>query len=161
MWQCQKCHEQVEDSFEVCWSCGTSKDGQEDRSFRRADEGEAEMADAGPSVPPAAQSAAAPARTRPRPTSSVCPKCGAQRVIPGVRVLDRDGDSSTKDLSVRLDRNPSAWIFKGSEVVELTAKVCGRCGYAELYAADPAALWSAYQEQTQAESDAEADRPGD
>jgi hypothetical protein len=78
-----------------------------------------------------------------------------------VRVLDRDGDSPTKELSVRLDRNPSAWIFKGSEVVELTAKVCGRCGYTELYAADPAALWCAYQEQTPAESDAEADRPDD
>lgn len=34
MWECKKCHETVEDSFEVCWNCGTSKEGVEDPSFR-------------------------------------------------------------------------------------------------------------------------------
>jgi hypothetical protein len=73
-------------------------------------------------------------------------------------VLDRDGEYRDKSLSVRLDRNPAAWIFKGSEVVELKATVCGRCGYTELYATNPAALWSAYEEQAQAEPLAPADR---
>jgi len=36
------------------------------------------------------------------------------------------------------------------EVVELRASVCGRCGYAELYATNPMALWSAYEEQAEA-----------
>jgi outer membrane protein assembly factor BamB len=27
MWKCRKCHEQHEDSFGVCWNCGTSRDG--------------------------------------------------------------------------------------------------------------------------------------
>ena len=30
MWQCVKCREKLEDSFDICWSCGTSKDGVED-----------------------------------------------------------------------------------------------------------------------------------
>ena len=34
MWECKKCRESVEDSFEVCWNCGTSKAGVEDPSFR-------------------------------------------------------------------------------------------------------------------------------
>jgi hypothetical protein len=38
MWYCMKCHEEVEDSFEVCWNCGTSVDGTEDSSFRTCDE---------------------------------------------------------------------------------------------------------------------------
>jgi hypothetical protein len=38
MWECQKCHERHEDSFEVCWKCGTSKAGVEDPAFRTADE---------------------------------------------------------------------------------------------------------------------------
>jgi hypothetical protein len=67
-----------------------------------------------------------------------------------VRILDRDGQYSDKSLAVRLDRNPEAWIFKGSEVVELRASVCGRCGYAELYATNPMAIWSAYEEQAEA-----------
>ena len=38
MWQCVKCREQLEDSFNVCWSCGTSKDGVEDPEFLKADD---------------------------------------------------------------------------------------------------------------------------
>jgi outer membrane protein assembly factor BamB len=33
MWQCAKCREQHEDSFRVCWNCGTSSDGIEDPHF--------------------------------------------------------------------------------------------------------------------------------
>ena len=33
MWTCPKCGEEVEDGFEVCWSCGTSIDGAEDKGF--------------------------------------------------------------------------------------------------------------------------------
>jgi hypothetical protein len=38
MWTCPKCGEKVEDSFEVCWSCGTTPGGVEDPSFVTADE---------------------------------------------------------------------------------------------------------------------------
>jgi hypothetical protein len=40
MWECRKCHEQHEDSFQVCWNCGTSKDGVEDPSFVKEDQGD-------------------------------------------------------------------------------------------------------------------------
>ena len=33
MWECSKCHESIEDGFDICWSCGTSKDGTEDPNF--------------------------------------------------------------------------------------------------------------------------------
>jgi hypothetical protein len=33
MWQCLKCGEEIEDSFEACWACGTSRDGVEDPLF--------------------------------------------------------------------------------------------------------------------------------
>ena len=38
MWQCPKCQSRVDDSFEVCWSCGTTPDGIEDPDFVTADE---------------------------------------------------------------------------------------------------------------------------
>ena len=38
MWQCPKCRSSVDDSFEVCWSCGTAPDGIEDPDFVTADE---------------------------------------------------------------------------------------------------------------------------
>ncbi|MDR3617721.1 MAG: DUF2007 domain-containing protein [Paludisphaera borealis] len=38
MWRCPKCRSKIDDSFEVCWSCGTTPDGVEDPSFVTADE---------------------------------------------------------------------------------------------------------------------------
>ena len=35
MWTCPKCKQTVEDDFEVCWKCGTSKDGVEDPAFEQ------------------------------------------------------------------------------------------------------------------------------
>jgi hypothetical protein len=38
MWRCPKCRSKVDDTFEVCWSCGTTPDGIEDPTFVTADE---------------------------------------------------------------------------------------------------------------------------
>jgi hypothetical protein len=40
MWRCPKCGSKVDDSFDVCWSCGTTADGVEDPDFVTADEAE-------------------------------------------------------------------------------------------------------------------------
>src|SRR5262245_3733301 len=37
MWTCVKCRERVDDEFEVCWRCGTSREGIEDPTFLSAD----------------------------------------------------------------------------------------------------------------------------
>lgn len=34
MWKCQGCGEEHEDSFEVCWNCGTSRTGEASPDFR-------------------------------------------------------------------------------------------------------------------------------
>jgi hypothetical protein len=38
MWSCTRCRAKVDNAFEVCWSCGTSRDGEEDPAFIRADD---------------------------------------------------------------------------------------------------------------------------
>ncbi len=38
MWTCPNCQTQVDASFDVCWSCGTSRDGTKDPNFVRADD---------------------------------------------------------------------------------------------------------------------------
>jgi putative signal transducing protein len=38
MWDCPKCGVKVDARFEVCWSCGTSREGEEDPTFVRAEE---------------------------------------------------------------------------------------------------------------------------
>ena len=63
MWECQKCHERHEDSFEVCWKCGTSRSGVEDPSFQPADD-----VDAASLVDPAEDNAIAAGPPPPRTT---------------------------------------------------------------------------------------------
>ncbi len=42
MWTCPKCGSHVDPSFDICWSCGTSREGVEDPTFVRADDMEAD-----------------------------------------------------------------------------------------------------------------------
>ena len=38
MWTCSKCGSKVDLSFEICWNCGTSREGVEDPTFVAADD---------------------------------------------------------------------------------------------------------------------------
>ena len=38
MWTCANCQSTVDDVFDVCWNCGTSRDGEPDPTFVRADD---------------------------------------------------------------------------------------------------------------------------
>jgi uncharacterized protein YbjQ (UPF0145 family) len=55
VWECKKCRERVENSFDVCWNCGTSRDGVEDPAFHKED-------DAAPAVPESQAKAKPPAK---------------------------------------------------------------------------------------------------
>lgn len=37
MWECVKCREKLEGSFDACWNCGTTKDGVVDPHFQKPD----------------------------------------------------------------------------------------------------------------------------
>jgi hypothetical protein len=138
MWECCKCHEKIDDAFDVCWKCGTSIDGVEDPSFQSADD------------------QAPPTDLRETPTEKrgaepdklmVCPRCKSRDIIPGVRVVDRSGQLGTvkNNLEVEVCESPDALIFKGAHSGTLTASVCGKCGYTELYVSNAAELLETYQ----------------
>jgi hypothetical protein len=38
MWQCVKCREKVQQNFDICWNCGTARDGTADPTFRVIDD---------------------------------------------------------------------------------------------------------------------------
>jgi len=38
MWTCPKCGSKVDPGFDVCWNCGTARDGTEDPTFVSADD---------------------------------------------------------------------------------------------------------------------------
>lgn len=117
MWQCLKCRERVDDSFDLCWNCGTSRDGTEDPSFRRADsiDPESEAASAG-----AEESAG---REHAGQTALNCLRC--------VRPLDFLGTKSLGD--------GPRWGFLGMlpapcvEKAWLDVYCCPKCGRAEFF----------------------------
>jgi hypothetical protein len=49
MWQCPGCRETVEESFDLCWSCGTGRDGSADPGFERV-EADPAVPDPGPAA---------------------------------------------------------------------------------------------------------------
>ncbi len=68
--------------------------------------------------------------------SRTCPKCSSSDVIEQVRIVDRS-DSGTRDLSISFPGPSVAGLFRLPQHVALSAWVCARCGYTELYAAQP------------------------
>jgi hypothetical protein len=76
--------------------------------------------------------------------NSKCSKCGSEKVIPLVGMMDQ-GQYSDGTLKALVGyTNPEAWVFKGAVYAKLKANICGACGYPELMAEDPAALYDAY-----------------
>jgi hypothetical protein len=96
MWRCVKCREQVEDNFEICWNCGTSKEGIEDPDFGTADQ---VSADASAWTPPSGPSPSIDATTAitelpdqdgpglpPRRGPSLpCPRCDRELAFVGTK----------------------------------------------------------------------------
>lgn len=58
-----------------------------------------------------------------------CDKCQSDKIIPNARITDTESG-----IVIVVDRKPDAVFFKDSMLSELTAKVCGDCGFVELYA---------------------------
>ena len=73
-----------------------------------------------------------------------CRRCGSDEVMPRVRVAERGADDMRHDLQVEVQRRPNALLFKRPHRADLTARVCGACGYAELYVDSPGALYTAF-----------------
>ena len=78
-------------------------------------------------------------------TRTTCAKCGSERVVPRARVIDRgDYNSDSGNVRVGVERNPEALLFSRTEQTDISARICGECGYVELFVEDAAALYEAY-----------------
>jgi len=73
-----------------------------------------------------------------------CGKCGSEKVIPLVAMMDQ-GQYSDGTLKALVGyTNPEAWVFKGAVYARLKANICGECGYTELIAEDAPELYDQY-----------------
>lgn len=76
-----------------------------------------------------------------------CAKCGSRDIVPDALVLDRGhGNIDAQELRAGVARRPDALLFRRTAKQELSARICGQCGYTELYVENPRALLAAYHE---------------
>jgi hypothetical protein len=130
MWQCTKCRESIEGSFDVCWNCGTSKQGVEDPSFRKAEDAEVAPGAAAVAVRPSTLPHTSPTEHAIQPgersarvppaVESRCPHCGGAELIRAVS-LGLTAETGNVGLKYR-----ALLVFGGTEPVY--ADVCKGCG---------------------------------
>jgi len=73
-----------------------------------------------------------------------CSKCGSDKIMADVKIVDHGYMNSKHDLSIEFHKNPEAWVLKGTQKGTLLANVCGQCGYVEISVGNPEALWNLY-----------------
>ena len=81
-----------------------------------------------------------------------CSKCGSEKIVPRARVLDRDHGAVGGNVRVGVARRPHK-LFTLQKKADVYARVCGECGFAELFVDDAATIYDAYlQAQSRGES---------
>jgi hypothetical protein len=73
-----------------------------------------------------------------------CARCDSDEMMPRVRVVERGDDGLRHDVQIEVQRRPNAVFLKRAQRNDLSARVCGACGYVELYVDAPGALYAAY-----------------
>jgi uncharacterized OB-fold protein len=79
-----------------------------------------------------------------------CSKCGSDKIMTNVKIVDHGYMDSKHDLSIEFHKNPNAWVVKGTQKGTLFANVCGQCGYVELSVGNPEELWDLYKKNRNA-----------
>jgi len=108
MWNCEGCSEGIEDNFEVCWVCGTARDGTPDPSFKPDGIGDRRE---NPVYDPTDEPFAKTVKSK-----FSCSKC--EHTTAEVRLLNVNHITGMQSL----------FYEKGFVVV-----TCQRCGFVELY----------------------------
>lgn len=79
-----------------------------------------------------------------------CSKCGSDKIMSDIKIVDNGHMGSKNDLSIEFHKNPDAWLFQGTQKGTLLANVCGQCGYVELSVGNPGQMWILYNQNRSA-----------
>ncbi len=84
-------------------------------------------------------------------THSECPKCGSSNIISKQKIVSAEGSVDYRVI-VRLREKTGTWRVKHHDH-PVVARICGDCGYTELYTARAKELSAVYQRLQQAQSE--------
>ena len=75
-----------------------------------------------------------------------CTQCGSDKIIDDAKIEDRLTADRRGPLEVLIGyRSVGALLPDRPERFALRARVCGECGFAEMFVADPAKAWAAWK----------------
>lgn len=76
-----------------------------------------------------------------------CPRCGSDKIIPELPLMDHYGDTGTfsNPATVKAHGKPEAWVFTESVAGRLFVRICGECGHAQLQVGNFRELYATYQ----------------
>jgi len=82
---------------------------------------------------------------------STCPNCGSEKIIPDlpiiVEVISGGGGAGT--ATVKIAGAPQAWLFQQVIGGDVTLRVCGECGHAEVHVSNFRSLYENYEKSRQ------------
>ena len=72
-----------------------------------------------------------------------CTKCDSEKVMTNLPVRDYQG----LKVSIHIETNPNALLFRGNHIVDLFVNVCADCGDISLTVDDLKGLWQLYTQR--------------
>ena len=82
--------------------------------------------------------------------NSVCSRCASEKIVPRVRVKGGGPyGPELGDITAVTYENPDAMVFKYSHQGSLYARICGDCGYAEMFVENPEEFYEVYKKTSQ------------
>lgn len=75
-----------------------------------------------------------------------CKKCGSNKIIQEIRIIDFSHGNIKRNLSVEIDKT-KVFFNKKSERSKIVSTICGNCGKMELYAKNYEKLWNIYNNE--------------
>jgi len=74
-----------------------------------------------------------------------CPRCGSPKIIPQVPLLEHYGRNRADQMEVEVAGAPEAWIFTDTASGRIYARICGECGYTELWTSNFRELYEKHE----------------
>lgn len=75
-----------------------------------------------------------------------CARCGSDKMMEDVRLRTDGTAGALQGLAAFVHSDPNAWLLKGTVRGHLRARICGGCGYTEIYTKNFEQLYEAYQQ---------------
>lgn len=81
--------------------------------------------------------------------AATCTRCGSDKIIEDAKIEDRISMDRRVSLEVLIGYRPTGGMRADQpQRFPLTARICGSCGFTEMFVSDPDRLWRAAQRVT-------------